>query len=108
MNLAHRIVPCAIGIDDGDCFTSHIQIPNGATKLTIQFFYSSIDADVTCTLQQSLDGTNFDNIVSCVLDHDDTTATLNVVDVLTTWIRFEILVGSATTGVLSRLHLLMS
>lgn len=108
MNLAHRIVPCAIGIDDGDRNTTNIQIPNGAKTLTIQFFYHDLNADVTCTMQQSLDGSNFDDVVPCVLDHNATTATLNVVDVLTTWIRFSISVNSATTGILDRLQLLMS
>jgi hypothetical protein len=33
-----------------------------------------------------------------VLDKDDTSATLNVMNVLSTWIRFKLTVNDATTG----------
>jgi hypothetical protein len=115
MPLARRLVNCNLATADGDAFTPYIQIPNGATKITVQFIYTSLDSDITCTMQQSLDGYNFDTCtndedtqVAIVLDKDFPSMTLNVSDLLTTWIRFKVEVGNATTGTLEKLHLIFS
>ena len=115
MPLARRLVNCNLAIADGDAFTPYIQIPNGATKITVQLIYSGLDADITTSLQQSLDGVNFDTCtndedtpVEIILDKDFPSMTLNVSDLLTTWIRFSISVGEATIGALDKIYLIFT
>jgi len=115
MSIARRMIQCSLPISGGNALTPYIQIPNGATKLTIQFIYSGLDADITLTMLQSLDGANFDTCVNeddapitITLDKDFTSMTLNVADLLTTWIQFSMDVGEATTGVLEKLYIIMT
>jgi len=115
MATARRMIQCNLDISDGSASTPYIQIPNGATKLTIQFVYSGLDDDVTMTMHQSLDGVNFDTCVndaddpiSITLDASFDSMTLNVTDLLTTWIKFVLDVGSATTGTVQKLYVMMT
>lgn len=101
MPLARTKITCNRNIADGDAYLDYVQVPDGSMNITAQFSYSGLDDNVTVSLQQSLDGSNFDNVVDMVLDKDDTSATLNVMNVLTTWVRFKITVGEAKTGIIS-------
>jgi len=98
MPLARTKITCNLDIAAGDAYLDYVQVPDGSMNITAQISYSGLDADVTLTLQQSLDGSNFDELTSMVLDKDATSATLNVMNLLTTWIRFFVQVGSAKTG----------
>jgi len=98
MPLARTKISCNRDIADGNAFLDYVQVPDGALNITAQLSYAGLDENVTVTLQQSLDGANFDNVVDMVLDKDDTSATLNVMNVLSTWIRFKLTVNDATTG----------
>ena len=90
-------------------FTPAVQIPSGSSKITVQFMYHGIDFPVGCTMYQSLDGVNFDECqtidempVKIDLDIDSVSMTLNVSELLTSWIRFLVSVGDATTGTLDK------
>ena len=98
MPLARTKITCNLDIADGNAYLDYVQVPDGSMNLTAQFSYSGLDDNVTVSLQQSLDGSNYDNVVDMVLDKDDTSATLNVMNVLTTWVRFYVQVGDAKTG----------
>ena len=98
MPLARTKITCNLGIAAGNAYLDYVQVPDGSMNITAQFAYSGLDDNVTVSLQQSLDGSNYDNVVDMVLDKDDTSATLNVMNLLTTWIRFYLQVGAATTG----------
>ena len=98
MPLSRTKISCNLDISDGAAYLDYVQVPDSSMNLSAQFIYCGLDADVTVTLQQSLDGSKFDDVTSMVLDKDDTSATLNVMNVLTTWVRFFVEVGDAKTG----------
>jgi len=115
MATARRMIQCNLDVSAGNAASPYIQIPNGATKLTIQFVYTGLDADVTMTMHQSLDGVNFDTCVndaddpiSITLDYTFDSMTLNITDLLTTWIKFVLDVGTATTGTIQKLYVMMT
>ncbi|MEI6884303.1 MAG: hypothetical protein WCO02_07440 [Bacteroidota bacterium] len=115
MSIARRMIQCSLPVSAGNASTPYIQIPNGATKLTIQFVYSSLDDDIVMSMNQSLDGFNFDACVNeddapitITLDKDFTSMTLNVSDLLTTWIQFSMDVGEAKTGSLDKMYVIMT
>ena len=115
MSLARRMIQCSLPVSAGNASSPYIQIPNGATKLTIQFVYSGLDADIVLAMNQSLDGFNFDACVNeddapitITLDKDFTSMTLNVADLLTTWIQFSMEVGEAKTGTLDKMYVIMT
>ena len=96
-------------------FTPSVQIPNGCTKITVQFMYHDIDYPVGCTMYQSLDGVNFDECrtvdempIFLQLDIDSVSMTLNVSELLTTWVRFYVSLGDATTGTLDKFMILFA
>ena len=114
MSIARRILLVNLNIADGNSVTPAVQVPNGATKVTIQFSYSNLDADVALSIHQSLDGGNFDlcrnesdEPVTITLDHTTTSMTLNITDLLTTWFRFSLDVLSATAGTINKIYILM-
>ena len=101
-------------VSAGNSVTPAIQVPNGATKVTVQFTYSGLDADVVLSMHQSLDGGTFDAClnendepVSITLDHQFTSMTLNIIGLLTTWLRFTLQVQDATSGFIEKLNVLM-
>ena len=115
MSIARRMIQYSLPVSAGNASTPYIQIPNGATKLTIQFVYSSLDDDIVMSMNQSLDGFNFDACVNeddapitITLDKDFTSMTLNVADLLTTWIQFSMDVGEAKTGSLDKMYVIMT
>ena len=112
-----RMVLCNMNLHDiyyhtpglGYAMTPSVQIPNGSTKITVQFKYYCINDPVTCTLYQSLDGINFDECesidemsVGIILDIASASATLNISELLTTWIRFKVTAGNCSAGVLDK------
>ena len=114
MPIARRLLQTNLQVPNGSAMTSAIQIPNGATKLTIQFSYSGLDDDVTLSMHQSLDGINFDlcmtendEPVLITLDHTFTSMTMNVADLLASWIKFSLDPCNATTGTIEKLYILM-
>jgi hypothetical protein len=114
MSIARRLLQTNLQISDGPAMTSAIQIPNGATKLTIQFNYSGLDASVSMSLLQSIDGVNFDTCVndndepvSITLDPNFASMSLNITDLLSAWIKFSLDIGEATTGTIDKLFILM-
>ena len=115
MAIARRMIQCSLPVSGGNALSPYIQIPNGATKLTIQFVYSGLDDDIILTMLQSLDESNFDTCVNeddaaitITLDKDFASMTLNVADLLTTWVQFSMDVGEATTGNLDKLYVMMT
>ena len=108
MPLSRKNILCNIDVADGDAYLDYIQIPDGSMNITTQFAYSGLDADVTVTLQQSLDCKNFDDVATILLDKDNTSSTVNVLDVLTIWIRYRIVVGEAHTGNISECNLIFN
>ena len=114
MSIARRMLQLNLNIDDGNVVTPAIQVPNGASKVTIQFAYANLDAEVSVAMHQSLDGGNFDlcrnesdEPVTIVLDPLTTSMTLNITDLLTTWFRFSIDVQTATSGIIEKIYVLM-
>ena len=96
-------------------FTPSVQIPNGCTKITVQFMYHDIDYPVGCTMYQSLDGVNFDECrtvdempIFIALDIDSVSMTLNISELLTSWVRFYIEIGDATIGTLDKFMILFA
>ena len=114
MSITRRILLVNLNIANGNAVTPAIQVPNGATKVTIQFSYSNLNADVALSMHQSLDGGNFDlcrnesdEPVTITLDHTTTSMTLNITDLLTTWFRFSLDILTATTGTINKIYVLM-
>ena len=114
MSTARRLLQTNFQISQGNAVTNPVQSPNGSTNITVQAVYSGLDADITLTVQQSLDGANFDTCVnendepvSVILDHSFTSMTINIADLLTSWIKFSLNVGDATTGLLEKIYILM-
>jgi len=103
-----------LDVASGSAFTPAVQVPNGATKVTIQFIYSGLDAEVAVSMQQSLDGGNFDlclnesdEPVTINLDPSFSSMTVNISDLLTTWFRFLLDPLTATTGIIEKIYILM-
>ena len=114
MSIARRMLQLNLNIADGNSVTPAIQVPNGATKVTVQLAYSNLDAEVSVSMYQSLDGGNFDlcrnesdEPVTISLDPTATSMTLNITDLLTTWLRFSLDVQSATEGTIEKIYVLM-
>lgn len=101
MPFSRTSLPCNHQVAADGALLPYIQVPDGAMNITAQILYAGLDADVTVTLQQSLDGSVFDDVIDITLDKNDTSATLNLLNLLTTWIRFRITPGTATQGAIS-------
>jgi hypothetical protein len=115
MSTARRFLQTNLQISQGNAVTNPVQVPNGSTNLTVQIVYSGLDADVSLTLLQSLDGGNFDTCVNendepltFILDKDFSSMTINISDLLTSWIKFSLNVGDATAGLLEKIYILMN
>jgi hypothetical protein len=88
-------------------------VPNGSTRITAQFTYSGLSVDASLTLQQSTDGKNFDPVlditgepVTLILDKDNASATVNLVNLLTLWIRFQVDFAASVAGTISSVQYL--
>jgi len=87
-------------------------IPDGSSKITAQFDYA-LSADATLSVEQSTDGENFDPVldingdaVTLVLDKDLTSATINLVNLLTLSLRFAVAFTAESTGLINSITLL--
>ena len=114
MTIARRLLQTNLQISDGPAMTSPVQVPNGATRFTIQFNYADLDDFVDMTLLQSIDGLNYDTCfndndepVTITLDPNFDSMTLNITDLLAAWIKFSLYVGDASTGSIDKLFILM-
>lgn len=97
MSFARKIIPLDILATNGNVNTPAFLVPDGAARITAQFTFSELHADAILKLQQSADGANFDPVldivgdpVTLVFNKDNTSATINLVNLLTLWIRFQI------------------
>ena len=97
MSFARKIIPLDILATNGDVNTPAFLVPDGAARITAQFTFSALHDDANLTLQQSADGAYFDPVldiagdpVTLLLNKDNTSATINLVNLLTLWIRFQI------------------
>jgi len=113
MAFTRKLIPLNIPASGGNVNSPAYLIPNGSTRITAQFIYSGLAADATLTLQQSTDGKNFDPVldlagepVTLILDKDNASATVNLVNLLTLWIRFQVDFATATAGSLSSVQFL--
>ena len=104
MPLSRTKISCNLDIAEGNAYLQAVQVPDGSMNITAQFSYSGLDVNITATLQQSLDGKNYDDVVDVVLDKDDTSTTLNILELLTTWLRFYVQVGSAKEGIITECY----
>ena len=104
MPFSRTFLPCNHQVATDGALLPYIQVPDGAMNITAQIVYAGLDADVTVTLQQSLDGSRFDDVIDITLDRNDTSATLNILNLLTTWLRFKLNSGPATTGTIHTLN----
>lgn len=105
MAFNRTIVPLSIQASDGNVNTPAFMVPDNSGKITAQFTYSGLSANATLSIQQSTDGTNFDPVldislapVTLVLDKEKASATLNLVNLLTLWIRFSVDFAEAEAG----------
>jgi hypothetical protein len=115
-----RVVLCDMDIativaEGGTAFTPSVQIPNGCTKITVQFKYHGIDYAFGCIMYQSLNSIDFDECrtidempIQILMDIDSVSMTLNVSELLTTWIRFLVETGDCTTGTLDKFLVLFA
>lgn len=114
MTISRRMLQMNLDVSSGPSVTPAVQVPNGATKVTLQFLYSGLDSEVAVSMHQSLDGGNFDlclnendEPVTVSLDPSSSSMTINITDLLTTWFRFSIDPQSATTGIIEKIYVLM-
>jgi len=114
MSLSRKILPLNLAAAVEPAYTPAILVPDGATYLTAQFIYAlGGDGSPVVTLEQSNDGNNFDivsvpsgSIVSLSLDPSDSSASLNISNLLAQWIRFSISFAADSTGSVASLILL--
>lgn len=104
MSFERKIIPLNIDPEDGDIYTQAFLIPDGSSKITAQFDYA-LSSDATLSIEQSTDGSNFDPVldingdaVTLVLNKDLTSATINLVNLLTLNLRFAIAFTAQSTG----------
>ena len=97
MAFIRKLIPLNIPASGGNANSPAYMIPDGATRITAQFTYTGLALDATLSLLQSTDGKNFDPVldlagdpVTLVLDKDNASATVNLVNLLTLWIRFQV------------------
>ena len=115
MVLCNMDIADIMGLPNTAEFTPAVQIPNGATKITVQFLYHGIDYPIGCTMYQSLDGVNYDECqtidempIIIHLDIDSVSMSLNVSELLTSWMRFYVTIGDATAGRLDKFLVLFA
>jgi len=106
MSFSRKILSLGIEASRDPVQTPAILVPDGATQITAQFIYAlGGDGSSVVSMEQSSDGNNFDtvydpsgSIVSITLDPADSSATLNINNLLAQWIRFSISFAAGSTG----------
>ena len=113
MAFVRKLIQLNIPASGGNVYSPSYLIPNGSTYITAQFNYSNLSVDASLTLQQSTDGKNFDPVlditgeaVKIILDKDNASATINLVNLLTLWIRFQVDFGGSSIGVINTVQYL--
>lgn len=106
MSVSRKILPLNLAAAVEPAYTPAILVPDGATYLTVQFIYAlGGDGSPIVTMEQSNDGNHFDTVsdpagsaVSFTLDPSDSSATLNITNLLAQWIRFSISFAADSSG----------
>jgi len=115
--IARKMVLCNMDLASigPAAYTPAVQVPNGATKITVQFKYKLISSPVMITLFQSLDGLTYDKCetidempIAIELDVASTSATLFITELLTTWLRFKVERGYSMQGTLEKFLVLFA
>ena len=113
MAFIRKLIPLNIPASGGNVNSPAYQVPDGSIRITAQFTHSGLAADATLTLQQSTDGKNFDPVldlagdpVTLVLDKDNASATVNLVNLLTLWIRFQVDFAGGGDGLINAVQYL--
>ena len=118
MHFAHRQINLNIAQPAASGTSQPVMVPDGASKLTIQFFHSLSNPGAnaaTISLEQSTDGRHFDpctdasgNPIAISLQSDALSATINLLGLLTLWVRFRYEIHADTTGRLASCNMLFS
>jgi len=105
MPFSRKLIPLNIPASDGNVNLPAYIVPDGSSKITAQFTFSELAADATLSVQQSANGTDFDPVldisgepVTLVLGAEKYSATLNLVNLLTLWIRFQVDFAASEAG----------
>ncbi len=115
--VARRFCLCNMDISSlgANANTPAVQVPNGATKMTVQFNYKFITSPVLVTMMQSVDGISYNEChtvkgmpVTIKLDTASTSATLLMSELSAKWIRFKVEKGSSSHGTLEKLFVLFA
>jgi hypothetical protein len=95
-----------------------VLIPDGASRLTIQFFHTLFSINSTaCRIKvlQSTDGVHFDplcdasgNQLELTLESAGKSATLNILGILSVWISFHISLDEEAMGILEHCNILFA
>jgi hypothetical protein len=108
MAYERKIIQLTINGSGGDTYTPVFLVPDGSSKITVQFTYASLAYDTTLYLEQSADGKNFDPVLdissvplTLVLNKLNPSATINIVNLLSMAIRFKVDFNAAETGSIS-------
>ena len=115
-NFQSKFVQLDINANRSQAFSPAIPVPFGASNVTIQFFHNiaNIAGDPSViAIEQSSDGVNFSEIYSpeaipFVIASGSTHTTINVIGVLSNWIRFRFDTISGSYGVISACNLLFA
>ena len=105
MSYKRKITLLTINGSGGDTYTQVFWVPDGSSKITVQFTYASLVYDTLLYMEQSADGKYFDPVLdissvplTLVLDRLYPSATINIVNLLTLAIRFKVDFDVAETG----------
>jgi len=113
MAFTRKLIPLNIPASGGNVNATAYMVPDGSTRITAQFTFSGLTVDATLSLQQSTDGKNFDPVldiagepVTLILDKDNASATVNLVNLLTLWIRFQVDFAGSGAGIIQMVQYL--
>lgn len=115
MSYNREIISLNILGSGGDINTPSFPIHSGSTKTTFQFLYTGLQSNATLALQQSCDGSHFDPVldvngdpVTLSLANTSSSATLNLVNLLSQSLRFAIDFAPGETGTIDTLIMVTS
>ena len=110
----YKTLTTAYDVSGGDKNFDNV-VFEGTNNLNIQFFFTSLNkADHKLRLQESVDGVNFvdsldadDNIIEMVIDNTLTNDILDVIEFNTAHFRLQFIEGTAGTGTIDFIKILM-
>ncbi|MFK5855370.1 MAG: hypothetical protein QM503_04500 [Bacteroidota bacterium] len=94
----------------GDKTFDGVRLYNLNKDVTVQINYTGIDADdVQVILESSLDGVNFTQVMEAafILDKTKPMHTFTILGLVTSYLRLRIITGSATTGTIDEMLILV-